>query len=107
MFTKSPLDDALNNLNCKEHLAALELKEQIKMFEQDEKENHHNIIKIGDRVSKKINMANYTVVSPTEPVAPPMYPEINEHPTQYKIFKTMEESYICCELTFLCPFYQL
>ncbi len=100
MFTKSPFDDALNHLNCKELLEALELKAQIKMFEQDEKENQPNIIKINDRVSKKVNKGDYTVVSPTDPVAPPMYPEINKHPTQYKIFKTMEESYIYCELTF-------
>ncbi len=32
MFTKSPLDDALNHLHRKERLEALELKAQIKMF---------------------------------------------------------------------------
>ncbi len=83
MFTKSPLDDALHHLNRKERLEALELKVQIKLFEQDEKENHPTIIKIEDRVSKNINMGNCIVVLPTEPVAPPMYPVINKHPTQY------------------------
>ncbi len=76
MFTKSPLHDALNHLDQKECLEALELKAQIKMFEQDEKENHPNIIKIGDQVSKKVNMGDYTIF------ATQMYPEINEHPTK-------------------------
>jgi len=48
MFIKSPLDNALNHLNRKECLEALERKAQIKMFEQDKQENHFNIIKIGD-----------------------------------------------------------
>ncbi len=38
MFTKSLLDDALNQLNHKEHLEALELKAQIKLFEQDKQD---------------------------------------------------------------------
>jgi hypothetical protein len=83
MFTKLPLHDAPNHLDRKECLEALELKAQTKMFEQDEKENRPNNIKIGDRVLKKVNMGDYTIISPTDPVAPPMYPDINERPTQY------------------------
>ena len=64
MFTKSLLHNALNHLNSKERQEALELKAQIKMFEQDLEENHPNIIKIGDRVPKKVNKGNYTIVSP-------------------------------------------
>jgi hypothetical protein len=48
MFTKSPLDKRLNHLNQKGHLEAIILKEQIKMFKQDEDNKHHNIIKIRD-----------------------------------------------------------
>ncbi len=100
MFTKSPLDATLNHLNQKERMEAIKLKEQVKLFKQDEDENHPNIIKLGDRVSKKVNMGDYTVASPTKPIATSMYPKINEHPTQYSIFKTMKESYICCDMTF-------
>jgi hypothetical protein len=28
-------------------------------------------------------MADYTVTTPTNPMAPPTYPDINEKPTQY------------------------
>jgi len=64
-------------------MEAIELKEQIKMLKKDEDKNHPNIIKIGDRVSKKVNMSDYTVVSPTKPITAPIYPEINEHQAQY------------------------
>jgi len=53
------------------------------MYNQDEQQNHPNILKIGDRRPKKINMGEYTVVSPTKPIAPSLYPDVNEHPTQY------------------------
>jgi hypothetical protein len=48
------------------------------MIEKEENKKHPNIIKIGDRISKKVNMSDYTVVSPTSPI----YPEINEHQAQ-------------------------
>jgi hypothetical protein len=107
MFTKPPFDSAINQRNQKEQMKAIELKEQIKMLKKDEDKNHLNIIKIGDRVPKKVNMGDFTVVSPTSPI----YLEINEHQAQYYIFKTMEESYICFEMTFhllkLCLSFQI
>jgi len=75
MFTKPPFESAINQLNKKEQMEAIELKEQIKMLKKDEDKNHPNIIKIGDRVSRRVNMSDYTVVSPTSPI----YLEINEH----------------------------
>ncbi len=99
MFTKSSLDDALNNLNCKELLEDQKLKEQSKLFEQNDKENHPTIIQIGGHVSKKIYMGDYTIVLATEPVAPPMCPEINEHPMQY-LFSKEKRKLISHELTF-------
>ncbi len=62
---------------------AIKLKEVVKMYERDEKRNHPNIIKIGDRPPKNLNMGDYTVITPTRPVTPSIYPDINEHPTQY------------------------
>jgi len=53
------------------------------MYEQDEQQNHPKIIKIGDKRPKNINMGDYTVITPTQPITPSIYPEINEHPTQY------------------------
>jgi hypothetical protein len=53
------------------------------MYEQDEQRNHPNIIKIGDKRPKNLNMGDYTVITPTRPITPSIYPEINEHPTQY------------------------
>ncbi len=79
MFTKPPFESTINHLNRKEQMEAIELKEQIKMIEKEEKKKHPNIIKIGDRVSKNVNMSDYTVVSPTSPI----YPEIKEHQAQY------------------------
>ena len=79
MFTKAPFESAINQLNRKEQKEAIELKEQIKMFEKEEKTKHPNIIKIRDRVSRNVNMSDYTVVSPTSPI----YPEIKEHQAQY------------------------
>jgi len=40
----------------KEYLEAIELKEQVKLYHQDEQENHSNILKIGDRKLQKFNM---------------------------------------------------
>ncbi len=48
------------------------LKEQILLYKHDAYKNHPNIIKIEDQVSKKIIMGSYTVVAPTNQVAPPM-----------------------------------
>jgi len=65
MFSKPPFESAINQLNRKEQMEAIKLKEQIKMIEKEENIKHPNIIKIGDLVSKKVNMSDYTVVSPT------------------------------------------
>jgi len=79
-----PIDEALNHLERKEQLHALELKNQIREYEQDLNAAHHqNIIRIGDRAPRNLNMADYTVTTPTNPMAPPVYPDINEKPTQY------------------------
>ncbi len=61
-----------------------------------QKENHPTIIKIKDWVSRKINMADYTSLSPLELVAQPMYLEINKHPTN-SIFLKLEGN-LSCEL---------
>ena len=79
----SALDKTLNHLNKRERQEAIELKEVVKMYEQDEQRNHPNIIKIGDKRPKNLNMGDYTVITPTRPITPSIYPEINEHPTQY------------------------
>jgi len=63
-------------------MEAIKLKEQIKMIEKEESKKHPYIIKNRDRVSKKVNMGDYTVVSPTSPI----YPEINEHQAQFLKF---------------------
>lgn len=79
-----PIDEALNHLERKEQLHALELKNQIREYKQDLNAAHHqNIIRIGDRAPRNLNMADYTVTTPTNPMAPPVYPNINEKPTQY------------------------
>jgi len=79
-----PIDEALNHLERKEQLHALELKNQIREYEQELNSAHHqNIIRIGDRAPRNLNMADYTVTTPTNPMAPPVYPDINEKPTQY------------------------
>jgi len=78
-----PVDVALQHLDLKECLEALEIKNQIREFELDLQNNHQDIIQIGDRAPRNLNMAEYTVVTPTNPVAPPVYPDINEKPTQY------------------------
>jgi len=82
MFTKPPFESAINQLNRKEQMEAIKLKEQIKMIEKEESKKHPYIIKNRDRVSKKVNMGDYTVVSPTSPI----YPEINEHQAQFLKF---------------------
>ncbi len=82
-FANSTIDKTLNHLNKKEIREAIELKEVVKMYEQDEQQNHPNIIKIGDKRPRNINMGDYTVITPTRPVTPSLYPDINEHPTQY------------------------
>jgi hypothetical protein len=77
-----PLDEAILNLERREQLQALELKSQINKYEQD-LQTAHQIIRVGDRVPCNIDMANYTATTPTNPMAPPVYPDINEKPTQY------------------------
>ena len=78
-----PLDVALQHLDRKERMEYLQLKQQIAEYETDLQENHPSILKIGQKKPKGMNMADYTVETPTHPVAPTVYPEINEHPTQY------------------------
>ncbi len=78
-----PLDKAFKNLECKEQLQALELKNQLMEYRQDQHTTYQNIIRVGDRVPRHIDMAHYTVTTPTNTMAPPVYPDINEKPTQY------------------------
>jgi hypothetical protein len=78
-----PLDKALKNLERREQLQALELKNQIREYEQELQTSHQNIICIGDRAPRNLNIADYTVTTPTNPMAPPVYPDINKKPTQY------------------------
>jgi len=82
-LASSTLDKTLNHLNKKEFREAIELEEVVKMYHHDEQQNHPNIIKIGDKRPKNCKMGEYTVVSPTKPIPPSLYPDVNEHPTQY------------------------
>ena len=75
-YTKKPLqplDIALNHLNKKECLEYLKLKKEIDQYEQELQESieqlreSNNIIRVGNRPGN-INMANYTVVTPTDPI---------------------------------------
>lgn len=77
-----PLDAAIQHLDRKERLEYLELKKNMLEYEMDQR-NHPNIIRVGDRVPQHVSMADYTVETPTLPVAPAVYPDINEKPTQY------------------------
>jgi hypothetical protein len=78
-----PLDKALKNLERREQLQALELKNKIREYEQELQTNHQSIIRIGDRVPRNINMADYTAMTPTNPLTTPVYPDIDKKPTQY------------------------
>ena len=82
-LTNATLEKSLNHLNKKEIREAIELDEVVKMYHQDEQQNHPNIIKIGDKKPKNCNMGDYTVTTPTRPIKPSLYPDVNEHPTQY------------------------
>ena len=62
-----PLDIALNHLNQKERLEYLKLKQEITEYEQDLRESHNTIIRVGDRPGN-INISEYTVVTPTDPI---------------------------------------
>ena len=62
-----PLDVALNHLNRKERLEFLKLKKEVQDYEDDLEMNHRNIIRIGDRPGR-INMSDYTVEQPTNPI---------------------------------------
>ena len=62
-----PLDVALNHLNRKERLEFLKLKKEVQDYEDDLETNHCNIIRIGDRPGR-INMSEYTVEQPTNPI---------------------------------------
>jgi hypothetical protein len=62
-----PLDVALNHLNRKERLEFLKLKKEVQDYEDDLEMNHRNIIRIGDRPGR-INMSEYTVEQPTNPI---------------------------------------
>ena len=62
-----PLDIALNHLNQKERLEYLKLKQEITEYEQDLRESHNTIIRVGDRPGN-INMSEYTVVTPNDPI---------------------------------------
>ena len=69
-YTKKPLqplDVALNHLNRKECLEALKLKQEVAEYEQDLQNNHPSIIRIGDQPGR-INLSDYTVVTPAEPI---------------------------------------
>ncbi len=52
-------------------------------YQQDQHTTHQNIIWVGDPVPQHINMADYTVTTPTNPMAPPVYPVLNKKPMQY------------------------
>ena len=70
------------HLDRKERLEYLQLKKNMLEYEMDQR-NHPNIIRVGDRVPQHVSMADYTVETPTLPVAPSVYPNINKKPTQY------------------------
>jgi hypothetical protein len=63
-----PLDVALNHLNRKERLEFLKLKKEVQDYEDDLEMNHRHIIRIGDRPGR-INMSDYTVEQPTNPIS--------------------------------------
>jgi hypothetical protein len=62
-----PLDVALNHLNRKERLEFLKLKKEVQDYEDDLENTHRNIIRIGDRPGR-VNMSEYTVEQPTNPI---------------------------------------
>jgi hypothetical protein len=45
----------------------LQLKKEIAEYEEDLRTNHPNIIRVGDRPGN-INMSEYTVTEPTNPI---------------------------------------
>ena len=62
-----PLDIALNHLSNKERMEFLKLKKEIAEYEEDLRTSHPNIIRVGDRPGN-INMSEYTVTEPTNPI---------------------------------------
>jgi hypothetical protein len=62
-----PLDIALNHLSNKERMEFLQLKKEIAEYEEDLRTSHPNIIRVGDRPGN-INMSEYTVTEPTNPI---------------------------------------
>ena len=62
-----PLDIALSHLSNKERMEFLKLKKEIAEYEEDLRTSHPNIIRVGDRPGN-INMSEYTVTEPTNPI---------------------------------------
>jgi hypothetical protein len=67
-----PLDVGLQHLDHKERLEALAINNQIQEYEQYLQTNHQNIISIRDWAPQNLNMTEYTEVTPTNPMAPPV-----------------------------------